>query len=172
MNEMHKSNVKKLLLKTLERRHACTEVELSQIPEIKEQAGDCLQLVLSELVDNKQILFTEFVHEDLPGTIHTIYFPLGTIIYEPCLSVKGRFLPDEVESFYQRLLSKNVLEKELFDDLDYSGKMTYYLALQKYCREQNLPFRKLDRSTIYKVLEGLVSQRKVRITNECKNYCD
>lgn len=170
MNEMHKANVKKLLLKTLERRHACTETELSQIPEIKEQAGDNFQLVLSELVADKQVIFMEFAHEDLPGTIRTIYFPVGTIIYEPCLSVKGRFLPDDVETFYERLLSKNILEKELFDGLDYSGKMKYYLAMQKHCREQNLSFRKLDRSSIYKILQDLVSTRQLRLSDESQDY--
>lgn len=170
MNPLHLANVKKLIQKTLQRRNVVSEKDLAQIPEIREQVGDKLSDVLSELVADGQIMFMEFAHESLPGTIHTIYFPIGTIVYEPGLSIKGRFLPDHIEEFYQRLLSKDILEKEFFDGMNYSDRMTYYDAMQEYCRENNMSFRKLDRPIIYKILQGLISKRKIVIHEQYENH--
>lgn len=170
MNSIHLANVKKLIRKTLERRNVVSEKDLQQIPEIREQVGDNFQVVISEMVDEGQIMFMEFIHEDLPGTIHTIYFPVGTVVYEPGLSVKGRFLPDHVDEFYQRLLSKNILEKEFFDGLDYSDRMTYYEAMLDYCKDEGISFRKLDRPIIYKILQALMLKGKVIVRHESENH--
>lgn len=162
MNEMHAANLKKLICKTVRRRYACSEKDLLQLSDIRNgENRDFFESLMQELIAEGKIVFMEFVNEDLPGTIRTIYFPAGTVFYEPGLSMKGRFLPDDVEKFYRKLISKGILEKEFFDDLDYSGKITYCDAILAYCYEQKITIGKLDRTTVVKILTTLVSKKKI-----------
>lgn len=160
MRPTTRQNVKRLILKTLSRRNAVTERELLQIPEIRQMAKDEFPQVVKELVDGGEIMFMEFVHEDLPGTVHTLYFPARTVVYEPGLSVKDRILPDNVYEFMQKMLAKQVLEPEFVDGLTREGKIEYYEALCKHVQESGT---KLDAATARRILERLVIEGKVTL---------
>lgn len=156
MNPTHLDLAKKQICKLLERRYAITDDELARIPEVKEQIGEHLPNVIKELLAEERILFIEFSNERLPGTLRTIYFPAGTVIYEPGLSLKGRWLPDHVELFYKKLISKGILEIEFFEEMDYAKQIKFYDAVKGYCRKNQLVLRKITRSELYSILHPII----------------
>jgi hypothetical protein len=159
MNPITIAQVKRLILKTLERRNAVTERDLLQIPELRQLGKDKLPEILKGMVDSKDIMFLEFVHEDLPGTVHTLYFPIVTVVFEPGLTIKDRVIPDHIETFFQKMMARKVLEKEFVDGLNREGKIEYYEALHKYVQGGG----KLDAKTARTLLERLVIEGKVTL---------
>jgi hypothetical protein len=166
MNEIHLANVKKLICKTLGRRYAVTEDDLLQIPQVREQLGAPVEQnfykVIAEMVRDKEIMFMEFTHADLPNTVRTIYLPVGTVVYEPGLSVKERFLPDAVDDFYRYLFKKDFLDKEFFEELSHSGKITLYEEVRK------LPNETINKQTVLQLLKKLVNEGKVTLNENCR----
>lgn len=164
MNAQFILQAKRLIIKTVERRNAVTERELLDIPEMAKLAKDKeLKPMLAELCENKDIMFLEFVHEDKPGTVHTIYFPNGTVVYEPGLSVASRVMPDDIQDFFENMLRRSLVEQEFIDALDRNDKITYYEAIQAHIQAAGIPARKLDKPTTAKILESLVSEGKVTL---------
>lgn len=158
MNPTHLDLAKKQICKLLERRYAITEDELARIPEVKEQIGEYLPDVIKELLSEERILFVEFSNDKLPGTLRTIYFPAGTVIYEPGLSLKGRWLPDHVELFYKKLISKGLLEIEFFEEMDHIQQIKFYDAVKDYCRKNQLVLRKITQPVLYRILLPIIKK--------------
>jgi hypothetical protein len=164
MNKEFLRQAKSIIIKTLERRNAVTERELLDIPEMAKLAKEKgLKPLLAELIENKDIMFLEFAHEDRPGTVHTIYFPNGTMIYEPGLSIASRITPDDVQDFFENMLKRGIVEQEFVDALDREGKITYYDAIQAHVQSAGIPARKLDKPTTARILERLVIEGKVAL---------
>lgn len=166
MNPITVQQVKKLILKTLERRHAVTDRDLAQIPEIAAMAKDQLPKLLDEMVDNKDIMFLEFLNDDKPGTVHTIYFPNGTAVFEPGLSIKHKVLPDVVHDFFMNMMKRGVIEQEFFDALDREGKINWYQAIHAFVQTVGSVPRKLNREETNNILKRLVVEGKVTLRRE------
>lgn len=156
MNPTHKQSAKKQICKLLERRSAIPDDELARIPEVKEQIGDHLPEVIEELLAENKILFIEFANAQAPSTIRTIYFPADTVIYEPGLSLKGRWLPDHVEAFYRKIITRGLFEIDFFEEMTLEKKMLFFDAVRDYCRKNQLVMRKITQAELYKILHPII----------------
>jgi len=116
------------VVRTLDTRGCCTDRELASLPEFRDQD---VELLLEELVGNYEIIAVEFQHEANPEVVRTVYFPLGTCVYEPGLRVK-KGLPNTVLEGLHNLKERGIVNDDMLQNVPRHKLVEFHDAVKEH----------------------------------------
>lgn len=152
-------DAKELVIKTLDTRGCCTDTELKSLPEFPcSGGGDGIidtELMFDELVSYYDIVAVDFCKEDEPNDIRTVYFPLGTVVYEPGLRVRGRVLPGLVMKGLKTLKERGIVNDDMLEDVPRQKLVEFYDAIH----EQVVKNKSLNAETAHQILKKVMGTK-------------